>query len=222
MSTGLHTLYSCEYSADGKLIKEFDSEFGEYEYIYDGNGNVVDKRKIDGGVDMTKYEREVSFDASGRIVSETRTYGNGAKERFEYKYGANGKVAEETFTNFYGEKSRYKYTYDSKGELIGILEQFDGLLLFSATCTLKLIYCNVDMPEATEKYFSLRYLASSVHVDADAQPSGTTAPPHPGSASNPAEDPEWDETVSPETYPSWDYPEYIYPVTETSSYYPSW
>ncbi|WP_277014692.1 FG-GAP-like repeat-containing protein [Flavobacterium lindanitolerans] len=110
------SVQSLEYDAWGRRTKLIDPSAGQYQYVYNGFGEITQESSPKGVVNY-------SYDNStGKLMGKTFT-GDGTSLTYAYNYNNTTKLLESlTFNNTDGNNTTYSYTYDSHYRIASTIE----------------------------------------------------------------------------------------------------
>ena len=104
------TILEEKYSSDGELEERNT-------YVYNPAGKLLEHALLYAAEETTE-KRVLTRDESGKLLVETKYYGNDSGERTEYTYNAQGEPIERKYFDEEGSYiSRDVFTYDEKGGL---------------------------------------------------------------------------------------------------------
>lgn len=124
-----------DVDGEGNLVHQRQEGDRNITEVYDRKGNLVEETVTQGGIVTRRSER--GYDATGLLVSDTITYGDGREEQMRYEKGLlteqvdlqDGKVVKETrfsptrVETVYSEGLPYaRITYKADGRSVGKVE----------------------------------------------------------------------------------------------------
>ncbi len=152
------------YDSKGKVIhshyknNEGDVIVSDYEYAYDGKGNLIKEvYKQDGKMDVTEY----TYDFNGNLIMivNTKNYGEDYSQRHisEYKYDRYGNTTKYTYRDGKGGGYEYEYEYDEYGNVIKRIYTDSQGKVETVTVEYKKVYIPFELSEEIMEIFDLNY-----------------------------------------------------------------